>query len=153
MMDIQNVQELIRDTIAAAQVDSAAYFEDADIIADDGLQKEAIEQRIAARGFAVVCDFPVQGKVTQRAPNVNHVQGIFPVVIEFNAQRNSEDGAAGINLLQCFDVIASTLLAYGSDPTDRFELADDAFDLLVNDAGLVKYVLWVFAQINLAATT
>lgn len=151
MNDLQDVQALLRSTIAAATVDSVPYFEDGDVIADDGLQLDVIEQRIISRGFAVVCDLPVQAKVVRRAPNVNQCQAVFPVTFEFNPQRITELGSM-FGILSTMDVAASALLAYGTNPTDRFECADDAFDLLSNDAGLVKYVLWVFAQINLAAT-
>ncbi len=151
MNDVQNVQQLLRDTIAGAQVDSVSFFEDGDILADDGLKRDAIENRLASRGFAVSCDYPVMAKVVRRAPNVNQCEAVFPVVVSFNVEQNAI--GAQKNILQTFDVIASTILGYaGNDPTDRFEFANDAMDLLVNDAGMVKYVLWIFAQINLAAT-
>jgi hypothetical protein len=148
VFNIKDIQGTARDTIAAATLDSVAYFEDADVIADVGLSADAIMQRLEARGFVVVVDIPLGVRTSQRAPSVTHGEVPFGVIVQVNPKINAEQ--LNRNVLEIVDVVCSAMLAYGSDPTDRFEHDEEAVTLYVDDQGLLSYLILFHAQTVLA---
>lgn len=150
MFNLLTIQSTARSVIAAAELDSVAYFEDADVIAEDGYQRDTVEDRLNTRGFAVTVELPVGGRVIDRAPNVTHAHVVFAVNVVVNPKVNADNEDRDI--LEIVDVVCSAMLAHGSDATDRFEHDDDAFSLLVDDEGKLMYMILFRAHTVLAET-
>ena len=144
MTDMADVQELCRDTIAAGPSDDVGYFADADVIADVGTSKNDIEAALGSRGFVVVVDLPIAGETFHESPVSVHTMVTVPVMLQFNQEINNATTGAGKGVLSAVDKAMSALLEYSAtDEADKFTFGERPFELVVNDAGLVAYVLWV----------
>lgn len=148
MKELKDAQELLRSTIA-----DYSYFSGKTVIADVGLSKDAIEIAVNNSGFCVVVDLPIACDLMQRGPGVSECNVTFPVHVQVNPTVNAANGGAGVNVLEAIDSVCSAVLGYeGTDSTDRFEHEEKPFELVVNDAGLLAYVIWFRTMITLAAT-
>jgi len=146
MISFRDIQPTARDVIAASDYFSNAPDGQAElVIADVGLSKDDIETALNKRGIAVVVDFPTNVATFRRSPGVTHAYVTVPVHVQVNPVANADpEFGAGKNVLLAVEEIANALMAYDpeDDEADRFELEEDAIDLLASDAGLVAFVLW-----------
>lgn len=141
MTDLKDIQELQRDTIAAGPEEDPTYFSNESVIADDGLQGDAIEAALNNRGFVVIVDLPREPKTVADHPGVTHQQWCCPVWIQLNPQANAT--GAQKNILEAVQKVYSALFQYSdADQAEKFESDDEnPGDLFVNDAGTQTYLL------------
>lgn len=146
MIGLRDIQTTARDVISASDYFSNAPDGPAElVIADTGLSKDDIENSLNKRGIAVVVDFPLNAATFRRAPGVTHVYVTVPVHVQLNPVANADpEYGAHKDALTAVDEVAIAMMDYNpeGDEADRFELEEDAIDLLSSDAGLVAYVLW-----------
>lgn len=136
MIEFKDIQSTARDTISAA-----AYFAGETVVAETGISRNDIEAALTGRGFSVVVDIPIKGDTTHRAPGTFQCSCLVPVTISINPETNPSGAKkSGPKAVQ---ELFSALLAYSPDDEhDRFTSDDDAFDMIIDDAGLFRFFLW-----------
>lgn len=148
MFNLDEIQSTAETVLAAATLDGSAYYESGDVILDDGTKRDQIEERLATRGFVTVVEKTVGVRITDRAANVCEGIAAFTVSVKVNPKVNAEN--LNRDPIKIVDVNASAMLAHGTDPTDRFDIPDDAVDLICDDEGLVWYLCMFTAHTTLA---
>jgi hypothetical protein len=133
MIGLKDIQSTAADTIKAS-----TFFSNLIVITDIGISRNEIESALTTTGFCVVVDMPLKGSVFQRAPGVSEIYTLLPFWININPEINGST----INALESVQELISAMLGFSSDDeNDRFELEDDAFDLMISDAGLHSYLI------------
>ena len=146
MISLRDIQTAARDVIASAPYFSNEPIGPAElVVADEGLSKDDIENALNTRGLAVVVDFPLQAQVMHRTSGATHCYVTVPVHVQLNPVANASDNGAHKSILLAVDEVLNAFMENnpGDDEADRFEIEYDAIDLILNDAGLVAYVLWL----------
>jgi hypothetical protein len=142
MKAFSEVQDLTRDLIKTGTVELPDYFLNDSVISDDGNQRDTIEQALEDRGFVVIVDPPVSGKIYNRAPSIAHCDVLIPVHVQVNPKTNP--AGAGVSITVALQEVICAILQYAGldgDNADRYDVDDTPFELVVNDDGLYAYVI------------
>ncbi len=146
---LKDIQDLTVDTIALGTVALPDYFDNELVTKDIGLSKDRIENALNERGFVVVVDLPMRGKLYADGPGTAETYVTIPVCIQVNPTKNAD--VAQKDILEAVDTVCDALLAYGTG-AERFETEDDSFYLSVDDMGLLTYVLFFKKLVTLSAS-
>ena len=152
MIELKDIQSTIVSQIGAGTVASPTYFDGETIVADVGLSKDTIETALTTRGFCVIADLPIKGKVMMDTANVAETYVTCPVIVQLNPEINASATGAGKVLLEAVQNVVDAVLSYGTIGSDRFELEDDCFHVSVDDGGLVTYIIMFRKLTSLGAT-
>jgi hypothetical protein len=140
MITLRDIQNDARDTIQGK-----SYFAQEAVIADNGLQIHEIEKALDGRGFCVVVGLPVTGtKLDMDSDNVTHLSyATLPVFVQINPAQNASATGAQKEVLVAIEEVWAALKTYEDDDGTRFEAESTDFELVVDDAGLLAFVIWV----------
>lgn len=145
MIQLKDIQATAKTTI-----ENASFFSGKSVFADVGLSRNEIEAALNTTGFCVVIDLPLGGKTFQRTQGVNQTYVLLPISVRVNPETNASTNGSNVSALEAVQEVALSLLAYSeSDEADRFEIEDDAFDLTIDDAGILWYFLWFRKLVSL----
>lgn len=153
LVPLKDVQDLTRDTISAFETDDAvpvAYFASDLVVADVGLSRSAIAEALAARGFAVIVDPPIVGKLFNSAPGTRHCSVLLMVHVQVNPRINDSETGAGVDIAEALQNVFSALIRYSDDnEIARFDFDDgeDLFHLVMDDASLIAYVVPIYKMV------
>lgn len=147
-MNFIDLQQSVRDLIAGS--DSFAAQADATVFVDDGTVKQQVEKALAEQGYAVGVWPPLAGKADSQAASRVKVMSRIVVRVMFNPEQLKQVAAANQAdaTKPTVGAFVNTMLAavvqsvLGGDPEPgglKFELADDAFELVNLDEGLLAY--------------
>lgn len=135
---LKDIQETTRATIAAG-----TFFAGWHIISEDGTKHDEIEAVLTSGpGRLVVVDPPHKGVTFREAPGSAIVMVTMDVSLIFNPKVNAAQPVV-TNYAEAIAKLSATILAYGSESEEanRYEAADNFFQLVVTDEGLVHYLL------------
>lgn len=132
-------------TAARDVIQGASYFAQEAVIADNGLQIHEIEKALDGRGFCVIVGMPVSGtKSDYDSENVTHLSyATLPIFIQVNPAQNVKSTGAQKEILVAIEEVFAALKTYEDDAETRFEAESTDFELMIDDAGLLAYVVWV----------
>ena len=141
MTDFSGVQDLARDLIKAGPAESPDYFLNDLVVSDDGTKRGEIEQALEDRGFVVIVDPPVSGKIYARAPGVAHSDVLIPIHVQVNPKTNP--AGAGVSITVALQNVLAAILQWEADGdnANQFETDDTNFELVMGDDGLYAYVI------------
>lgn len=144
MIALRDAQPDARDAIKGA-----SYFAQEAVIADTGLQVHEIEKALDGRGFCVVVGMPVTGtKQDDDSAGINHISWVtVPIFIQINPARNVSADGAQKEIMVAIEEVFAALGTYKDDDETGFDSESTDFELLLDDAGLLAYVVWVRKQI------
>lgn len=148
MIAFKDIQEAARNQIA-----NASYFSGEAVVSDKGTSRDAIDAALDSRGLVVVVTEPLSAETFSRAPGCNETYAEIIIAVQFNPIVNASAAGAQKDLAEAVQEAASAVLGYAStDESDRFELQNNALELLITETGLRTYFLYFRKLFTLSDT-
>lgn len=138
-LDFKDLQTTQRDLI-----DARAFFDDVEVLVDDGNQTPAIEAQLREIGVCIVVCPALTGSRGSQATHELSLRAENVVKLFVNPKRNADPAGAQLGVLESIREIVVAVLGYGG-PGGKvkgerfFETPEDVFALNTFDPGLWVY--------------